>query len=215
MINLNLITKSVKIRNNIRYILNNISLDIEFGEYIAIVGKSGAGKSTLLNILSGIDKQTYGDYFFNHQKIATNKQRNELIRNECSMIMQNFALVENMTVFQNLLLRKNDKVRAQALLQQFEIDSIKNQKIKNCSGGEKQRTAIARALISDCCVLLADEPTGALDSDSSKQIREILKRLNDSGITIILVTHDYEFSLDAKRIITLQDGRIVSDEINH
>lgn len=110
MINLNLITKSVKIRNNIRYILNNISLDIEFGEYIAIVGKSGAGKSTLLNILSGIDKQTYGDYFFNQQKITTSKQRNELIRNECSMIMQNFALVENMTVMQNLLLRKKDKV---------------------------------------------------------------------------------------------------------
>ncbi len=209
MIKLNLVTKSVKIRNQTRYILNNISLDIHFGEYVAIQGKSGAGKSTLLNILSGLDSPTYGEYYFDDVQIMTDKQRNALIRNSCSMIMQNFALVEDMTVLQNILLKRKDKRKAEELLKQLDIYPIRTQKVKNCSGGEKQRTAIARALMSECKVLLADEPTGALDSESSDQIKKILKELNNNGITIILVTHDEEFAKQANRIITLKDGSVV------
>lgn len=209
MIKLNLVTKSVKIRNQTRYILNNISLDIHFGEYVAIQGKSGAGKSTLLNILSGLDSPTYGEYYFDDVQIMTDKQRNALIRNSCSMIMQNFALVEDMTVLQNILLKRKDKKKAKELLKQLDIYSIRTQKVKNCSGGEKQRTAIARALMSECKVLLADEPTGALDSESSEQIKKILKELNNNGITIILVTHDEEFAKQANRIITLKDGSMM------
>ncbi|MEG0403762.1 MAG: ATP-binding cassette domain-containing protein [Anaerorhabdus sp.] len=148
---------------------------------------------------------------FNADKIKVSKNT---FLPKFSMIMQNFALVENMTVIQNIYLKKKDKNKANELLEKLQILHIKNQKIKNCSGGEKQRVAIARALMTDCKVLLADEPTGALDSESGSQIMEILRDLNSLGITILLVTHDLGFANQAKRTLELSDGRIIDDRLN-
>lgn len=203
--------------------LKNINLSIQKGEMLAIVGASGAGKSTLLHILGGLSNITSGKYLFNGNDIgvlsesAKSKFRNQKI----GIVMQSFALIDEYTVLQNvcipLYFRKGVKDK-QALalnaIQKVGISHLKDKVVSELSGGEKQRCAIARCLCQNPEVILADEPTGQLDSENAKKILDILCGLNEMGITVIIVTHDEKTANRCKRIITLSDGIIVCDSFN-
>lgn len=202
-------------------ILNDISLNIEEGEMIAIEGVSGAGKSTLLNIIGLLDSNFDGDYIlsgetvknFNAKKTA--EKRNSLF----GFIIQDYALVEYYSVKENLeipfIYRKNKiskKEEEEIILNTLERLKIRDKlstKASKLSGGERQRVAIARALINNPRILLADEPTGALDTDTAMETISFLKEFNKEGKTVIIVTHDKNVSKECQRIIRIKDGRIV------
>lgn len=198
--------------------LENETLQINEGEFIAIMGPSGCGKSTILNILGMIDRPTSGEYIFENKNINF-KNINSLseIRNtKISFIFQNFALINDMTVLNNCLLplkfrkdNKHDKNKlADKFLSELGILNIKNKLVKELSGGQQQRVAIARALLQDTKIILADEPTGALDEKNSRNILEIFEYLNKKyKKTIVLVTHDKEVSKYAHSIYMMSDGK--------
>jgi len=207
--------------NNKVHALNDINLKINKGEFISIVGKSGSGKSTLLNVISCMDNKYFGEYYLNNDSM-TKKKLNELatIRNTTfGFIFQNFNLLQKLTAFENieipLIYKKVPKKQRKEIIyniaKELEIDVRLKHKPKELSGGEQQRVAIARALVTNPDVILADEPTGALDEKTGKQILSILKKLNDKGKTVIIVTHDLELSKLTDRTITLSDGKIISD----
>ncbi len=202
-------------------VLHGLNFNIEQGEFVAIMGPSGSGKSTLMHILGFLDKATSGKYEFEGQNVA-NLDDNKLakLRNEkVGFIFQAFNLLPRTTVIDNVklpLTYSEKKIEIEKKAKQV-LDSVglghrlyyfTNQ----ISGGEKQRVAIARALVNDPAVIFADEPTGNLDSKSGVQIMQILQRLNDSGNTIILVTHETYTSEHAKRIIKIHDGQIIDDK---
>ncbi len=204
--------------------LSGISLKIEDGEMVAIVGTSGAGKSTLLHILAGIDKYDEGEYCLDDmliKKISDGKMA--AIRNKkIGIVMQNYDLVEDFTVLQNVILpldfakgKKLDKKkkREEALnaLESVGMSEFAKKRVYRLSGGQKQRVAIARAIVNEPSIVLADEPTGAIDSHNSLEIMKLFKELNEKGRTIIIVTHDKEVAECANRIINLEDGLIVKD----
>ncbi|MBX7362449.1 ABC transporter ATP-binding protein [Clostridium chauvoei] len=202
--------------------LKNINLKINEGEFISIMGSSGCGKSTLLNILGMIDKPTKGDYIFENQKINFNNinSLSEIRNTKISFIFQNFALINDMTVLNNCLLplkfrkgKKSDKHNLiDKYLSELGILNIKNKLIKELSGGQQQRVAIARALVQDTKIILADEPTGALDEENSIKILEIFKLLNEKyKKTIILVTHDLDVSKYAHTTYIIKDGKFISN----
>jgi ABC-type lipoprotein export system ATPase subunit len=201
-------------------VLEEISLDIVEGEFLSIVGPSGAGKSTLLHILGGLDAPSKGKVFFQESDVyRLNDKRISSLRNQhIGFVFQFYHLIEELTVLENaalpaLLVRKERKTsftRAQKLLEYLGILDKKRSLPHQLSGGEKQKTAIARALINEPQVILCDEPTGNLDSDSAQSVLELLKRLNkENGKTIVMVTHNSELSRKADRVIKLKDGRIV------
>ncbi|CDG00786.1 Putative ABC transporter related [Clostridium chauvoei JF4335] len=186
------------------------------------MGSSGCGKSTLLNILGMIDKPTKGDYIFENQKINFNNinSLSEIRNTKISFIFQNFALINDMTVLNNCLLplkfrkgKKSDKHNLiDKYLSELGILNIKNKLIKELSGGQQQRVAIARALVQDTKIILADEPTGALDEENSIKILEIFKLLNEKyKKTIILVTHDLDVSKYAHTTYIIKDGKFISN----
>lgn len=202
--------------------LKSISLEIHDGEFVAITGKSGSGKTTLLNILGLLDEEYNGEYFVDEILVNNlkNKEKSKLRGNSFGFIFQEYYLDLDLTVYQNLeipfLIRKEKKKKYDAIIKEKLsylgiLDKIKN-RAKDLSGGEKQRVAIARALMNKPKILLADEPTGALDSVNSKVILDYLKDINDKGFTVILVTHNMEEANLANRIITIKDGEIISDE---
>ena len=202
--------------------LKDINLKIKKGEFISIVGKSGSGKSTLLNIISCMDNKYLGEYLLN-KEIMNNKKLNELanIRNKTfGFIFQNFNLLPKLTAYENIeipLIYKHVPKRKRKeiitnIATSLEINDRLKHKPKELSGGEQQRVAIARALVTNPNVILADEPTGALDERTGKQILKILKDLNKQGKTVIIVTHDLELSKMTDRTITLSDGKIISDK---
>ncbi|ATD54183.1 ABC transporter ATP-binding protein [Clostridium chauvoei] len=202
--------------------LKNINLQINEGDFISIMGSSGCGKSTLLNILGMIDKPTKGDYIFENQKINFNNinSLSEIRNTKISFIFQNFALINDMTVLNNCLLplkfrkgKKSDKHNLiDKYLSELGILNIKNKLIKELSGGQQQRVAIARALVQDTKIILADEPTGALDEENSIKILEIFKLLNEKyKKTIILVTHDLDVSKYAHTTYIIKDGKFISN----
>ena len=204
--------------------LININLEIEKGEFIAIIGASGSGKTSLLNIIGCMDKASSGVNYFNDE-LLSEKKGNELSKiraKRISFVFQNFALLNNYTVFENieiplLNLDITLKERTKRILEAMEslgISSLKKKKTCDLSGGQKQRVAIARAIVCGSEVILADEPTGSLDSVTAKEIMKVFKDLNDKGITIVLITHEEKIASCAKRIIEIKDGRIVSDEKN-
>ncbi|MCI8410270.1 MAG: ABC transporter ATP-binding protein [Lachnospiraceae bacterium] len=201
--------------------LNDVSLVIHKGEFVAIMGTSGSGKSTLLNMIGAMDDMTSGEYYFNG-KIIDNKNNREiyLFRKEhISFVFQNFALMDHYTVFENaeLPLRAKNiskKQRKKIVMEQLKklgIEELAEKMPRQLSGGQQQRCAIARALASGNDVILADEPTGALDSQNSKEIMEIFKELNKEGKTIIIVTHDENVARETQRIIKIEDGKILID----
>ncbi|MGN0734892.1 MAG: ABC transporter ATP-binding protein [Anaerovoracaceae bacterium] len=203
--------------------LNEVNLSVDKGEYIAIMGTSGSGKTTLLNILGCMDAPTTGKYLLDGEDI-TNKGEPFLcgIRGKkIAFVFQHFALIDTYTVYENVeipLLKKgySRKERhriAKNALEQVGMADLSSKIVTGISGGQKQRVAIARALASGAEVLLADEPTGALDSKTSREIINLFSELNHQGKTVILITHDEKVASNAKRIIQIEDGGIVSDEM--
>lgn len=202
-------------------VLKGINLDIKKGEYVAIMGPSGSGKSTFLNILACLDKLTSGVYMLEDRKVEelNDNQLSELRCEKIGFVFQAYNLLPKLTALENVELpgmylgtpRKQRRKRAIELLEMLGLKDRRHHKPNEMSGGQKQRVAIARALMNKPSIILADEPTGNLDSKSSDEIMKIFKELNDKGITIAMVTHDEEIAKRTKRIIKIKDGEIQSD----
>jgi len=205
--------------------LDDVSLSIHQGEFVAIMGPSGSGKSTLLYLLGLLDRPTSGKYYlFNNDVSNFNEKQLAVLRNKFfGFVFQNYNLLSRITALENILLpliysdvnhlKEENKERAIKLLSQLGLKDRLYHRPTELSGGQQQRVAITRALINSPEVILADEPTGNLDSKSAAEIIEIFKQLNSEGITIVLVTHEAELASTAKRVIKLRDGKIVSDEV--
>jgi putative ABC transport system ATP-binding protein len=203
--------------------LRGVSLEVKKGEFTSIMGPSGSGKSTFMNILGCLDRMDSGTYILNGRNVSgLNGKELAFIRNkEIGFVFQAFNLLPRMTVLENVELPMvyagiSHKVRREMALTALEkvglIDRIKH-KPNEISGGQKQRVAIARAIVNTPAVIMADEPTGNLDSKSSEDIIRIFQGLNDEGATIIMVTHESEVAKYTKRIVKFRDGRIVSDKV--
>ncbi|MCG9751208.1 ABC transporter ATP-binding protein [Vibrio brasiliensis] len=201
--------------------LDGIDLTIHQGELLSILGPSGSGKSTLMNILGCLDKPTDGEYYLDSKNVAQ-LSADELaaIRNQkIGFVFQSFNLLEYATALDNVALplvysgvkAKQRRERAAKLLEQVGLGDRLDHKPNQLSGGQKQRVAIARALVNDPQIILADEPTGALDSKSGAEIEALFNQLHGEGRTLILVTHDNALAQRTKRIITIKDGKLVSD----
>ncbi len=201
--------------------LNDINLTIEKGDYISIVGASGSGKSTLLNIIGCMDSASSGEYIFNGTDV-TKLKASELDlfrRNNVAFIFQQFALMSHYTVEENVALPlKNMKLggdekkkRIDEALEKVNIKALKKKKVTKISGGEQQRTAIARAMVTGNPLILGDEPTGALDKKNGQELMNYFDQMHREGKTIIMVTHDLEVAARAERIIEISDGRIISE----
>lgn len=197
--------------------LKNIDLHIERGEYIAIVGTSGSGKTTLLNILGAMMHPTSGKYLYEDTEVTALSQRdfNQFRKKNVSFVFQNFELMDRYTVYENVempLLARGIKQRKKTInkyLEMLHIDHLSS-KTPNClSGGEKQRCAIARALAAGTDLILADEPTGALDSRTTDTILEVFDEIHKLGKTIILITHDQNVANHCDRILRLEDGQLI------
>lgn len=216
-INLKNISKSFSIdKATMVNVLKNINLQINESEMVAIIGKSGAGKSTLLNIIGCLDNAESGEYMLDEINIQ-NLSASELaqIRNsKFGFVMQDFALIEDESVKHNIeipvLFSKNKKnIDYSILTKKLGIKNLLSRKVSLLSGGEKQRVAIARAIVNNPKYIIADEPTGALDTKTSSEIMELFKTLNKEGKTIIIVTHDPEIAQQCDRIIEISDGNII------
>ena len=201
--------------------LHGINMTIEDGEFVAIVGKSGAGKSTILHILACIESYEEGEFYIEDTLIKNLSEKQlACIRNEqIGIVMQDYALVEDFTALQNVMLpldfaKKKQKGRKQIaleILEQLEMSELTNKQVSQLSGGQKQRVAIARAIANDPDLLLADEPTGALDSANAAAVMDLFRRINGNGITVVLVTHDMELANQCDRKIVIADACIVEE----
>ena len=201
--------------------LKDVSLTIRDGEMVAIIGKSGAGKSTLMHILGCIDGFEKGQYILNGENISKmSEKKSAAIRNkEIGIVLQDFVLMEQYSVMENVLMplyfsknagKKSEREkRAIEILKKLEMDELLNKKVNQLSGGQKQRVAIARAMINNPGILLADEPTGALDVQTSEEIMGVFKKLNKQGTTVIIITHDMEVAAECDRIVEISDGKIL------
>ncbi len=200
--------------------LKNISLKINDGEMSAIIGKSGAGKSTLLHILACIDDYQGGEYKIDNTLVKNLSEKSSArIRNEkIGMVMQDFALVEDFTAIENVLLplefskhkKSNRQEKALNALKSVGMDRFAKKPVNKLSGGQKQRVAIARAMVNEPSLILADEPTGALDTKTSAEIMDVFRKLHSEGKTIVIVTHDPGVAEQCERIIEISDGNIIS-----
>jgi lipoprotein-releasing system ATP-binding protein len=203
-------------------ILKGIDLEVYEGEFVSIIGASGSGKSSLLYILGLLDKPTEGDVFFEDEKIDYSKdKRLSYLRNsKLGFVFQFHYLVQELSVLDNVILPaikkgvpiKEARERAMALLERLGLKGKENRKPYEISGGEMQRTAIARALINQPKVLLADEPTGNLDSTNTQRVMDIFKDINKSQTTIVMVTHEIDLARQTKRIVELRDGSVIKQE---
>ena len=206
--------------DNVVNAVDNISLSVNKGEFVAIVGASGSGKSTLLHLLGGVDRPTSGEIFIDGNEINSMNNDNLAIfrRRQIGIVYQFYNLIPILTVEENISLpcdldgNKPDKERMNLILKSFGLFDRRNHLPNELSGGQQQRTSIARALINNPAILLADEPTGNLDSKSTEEIMSILKMSNrDFNQTIIMITHNLEIAKEADRIITIQDGKILRE----
>ncbi len=212
------VEKLNKLYNNTVRALDDLSLEINEGEFVAIEGTSGSGKSTLLHILAGIDQASYGRVFVRERDITKFSGKEMAVhRNKTiGIVLQDFFLIDYRTVKDNvivpLLFCKNSISqmydKADEILDKLGIGELKDRKINELSGGQKQRVAIARAMINDPDILLADEPTGSLDSKTTKEILEVFRFFSDLGKTIIIVTHDPIVAEYAQRIVRIEDGKV-------
>ncbi len=201
--------------------LNEVSFRVKEGEFIAVMGPSGCGKSTLLNILGLLDNPTAGEYLFNGINVTdfSQKQRTQLRKGEIGFIFQSFNLIDDLTVFENVELpllymkvpKQERKKRVEEILEKVDILHRKNHFPSQLSGGQQQRVAVARAIVGEPKLILADEPTGNLDSENGKDVIELIQQLNKEGATIVMVTHSNHDAGYADRIINLFDGKIVED----
>ena len=224
MININAITKEYIMGDNKLLALNEVDVSIKEGEFVSIMGSSGSGKSTLMNIIGCLDVPTSGDYFFRNKNISNynSNMLAELRNKDIGFIFQNFNLLPRLNALENVTLPllysgKNVKERAKLSMEALENVGLKDRthhKPNQLSGGQQQRVSIARAIAGNPKLILADEPTGALDSYTSLEIMKILNDLNSNGITIILVTHEKDIAQYGSRIIKMKDGKIIEDKKN-
>lgn len=207
-------------KSNEKTALKNISLEISDGEFVAIVGKSGAGKTTLMNIIACLDVPTAGIYFIDGEAIVSNAQEMAKTRREkFGIVTQTPFLIENITPLENVIIpltfdkenKKDRYSRAIEALCSVGIDYGLKVKTSALSGGERQRVSIARAIVNNPPIILADEPTGNLDKENTETVLKILRNINKEGRTVIVITHDADVANECNRIVTLSDGEIVED----
>lgn len=224
LIRLDGITKSYRNGDEDLQVLKGIDLTVDKGEFLAIMGPSGSGKSTLMNIIGLLDRSTTGDYQLNGTQVEdlSEKELSHFRNQEIGFVFQQFFLLAKLDALQNVELpliyagvpaAKRQELAA-TFLQKVELGQRMKHLPSELSGGQKQRVAIARALVNDPSIILADEPTGALDTKTGEQIMALLKALNDEGKTIVMVTHEPEIAAHAKRVIVLRDGEITEDRRN-
>lgn len=202
-------------------VLKDVSLQVEEGEYVAIMGPSGSGKTTLMNIIGCLDKPTSGTYELAGEDVLKykDKEMSDLRLKRIGFVFQSFHLMPRQSALENVALplsyagvkKKERKERAAAALERVGLGDRVDFRPTQLSGGQKQRVAIARAMVNNPKILLADEPTGALDSKSGKQIMELFESLNEEGVTIVMITHDRTIASNAKRIIHIIDGMITEE----
>lgn len=218
IIEINNIRKTYELGGETVHALNDVSLEIQKGEFLAIIGPSGSGKSTLMNMLGCLDRPDTGTYLLDGNDIGKmNDNQLAMIRNQkIGFIFQNFNLLTKLTALENVELpmlyagvtANERRERALEGLDKVGLKERAGHLPTQLSGGQQQRVAIARALVGQPAILLADEPTGALDSKTSKEILTMMKELNEMGHTIILITHDLEIAKQAKRMVSIQDGQL-------
>lgn len=221
MIKLENLSREFRTDSVITSALNDINFQVNAGEFVAIMGPSGCGKSTLLNTLGMLDSPTAGRYWFDDQEIASysEKQLTALRKSKLGFVFQSFNLIDELSVYQNIELpllyqgvnAKERQQRVETLLTQMELNHRRDHLPQQLSGGQQQRVAVARALIIKPALILADEPTGNLDSHNSEAVMSLLQALNQAGTTIIMVTHAAEDAAYATRVIHLRDGQISAD----
>ena len=221
LIELKGINKTYKNGDQELRVLKDIDLEVEKGEFVAIMGPSGSGKSTLMNVIGLLDRPTSGDYFLEGQEVGNlSEKKLAHVRNEqIGFVFQQFFLLSKLNAFQNVELPliyagvhpAKRKEIAEQYLEKVELGSRMHHLPSELSGGQKQRVAIARALVNRPAIVLADEPTGALDTKTGEQIMDLLTKLNQEGKTIIMVTHEPEIAAFANRRIVIRDGVISSD----
>ena len=224
MIEINNLHKSYITGRNSLHVLKGLNMRIETGELVSIMGSSGSGKSTLLNILGILDSYDEGEYYLDNQLITNLSEKNaaHYRNNMLGFVFQSFNLIPFKNAMENVALplyyqkvkrKKRNKI-AMEYMEMMGLTDWAEHMPNELSGGQKQRVAIARALINKPKVILADEPTGALDTDTSYEMMKVLKKINDTGITVIIVTHEKDISEMTKRIIHLKDGYIEHNYIN-
>lgn len=220
MIQLKNISKVYKNGNNDLYALKGINLDIRKGDFISVMGSSGSGKTTLLNILGCMDNATEGEYIYDEQVVSGfSRIKADLFRREhIGFVFQNFALLKDYTLRENVeiplraknLPKKKRNALSDDILNRIGLGEYIKSFPTKISGGQQQRCAIARALVTGADLILADEPTGALDSQTGQEIIDLFKAINNEGKTVIIVTHDEKIALQTNKIIRLTDGRIIT-----
>ena len=201
--------------------LNDVTMAVDEGEFVAVMGPSGCGKSTLLNILGLLDNPSGREYYFLDQEVSghSERQRANLRKANIGFVFQSFNLIDELTVYENIELpliylgtsKQERKQRVDAAMEHMQIPHRRNHFPQQLSGGQQQRVAVARAVIGNPKLILADEPTGNLDSANGAEVMELLSGLNEAGTTIMMVTHDQTLADHAHRIIRLFDGRIVRE----
>lgn len=216
MIELKSIVKTYNCNGVSTEALKGVDLTIEEGELLAVMGRSGSGKTTLLNIIGGMDDMTSGRYIFKDIDVGSlkGKKLHEFRRDHISFVFQSFELMDQYTVYENVempliaknIRKKERKTRVEEVLKDLDIYDISKKYPTQLSGGQKQRVAIARALITGSEVILADEPTGSLDMETGQNVMNILKRINDNGKTVVVITHDMQIASQCNRVVTLADG---------
>jgi putative ABC transport system ATP-binding protein len=218
------VTKRYHLGEQIVFALQGINLKIEKGEYVALMGPSGSGKSTLMNIVGCLDTPTTGDYWLNDKEVSkmTDSALSEVRNAEIGFVFQTFNLLNRMNAIENVALplvyagipKKIREERAKEVLNKVGLGDRMNHKPNELSGGQRQRVAIARALVNNPSILLADEPTGNLDTKTSHEIMALFEEIHHGGNTIVLVTHEEDIAQHAKRIIRLRDGVVDKTELN-
>ena len=219
MIQLNNIKKVYSIEDVETWALREVNLEIKKGEFVAIMGPSGCGKSTLLNILGLIDNPTEGTYMLNEQDVSmlSESKRTDIRKGMIGFVFQSFNLIDELNVYENIELpllymgisASERKKRVEAVMEQLSMSHRRRHYPRQLSGGQQQRVAIARAIVAQPSIILADEPTGNLDSKNSKEVMNMLQQLHKQGTTIIMVTHSLHDASYAERIINLYDGQVV------
>jgi len=223
MIKTNCLTKVFRTDEVETTALNNVEFHAEQGEFVAVMGPSGCGKSTLLNIIGLLDNPSNGQYYFMDKEVSgyRESQRTDLRKGNIGFIFQSFNLIDELTVFENvelplLYLRMSSKERKKMVdqvMERMQISHRKNHFPQQLSGGQQQRVAIARAVVTNPRLILADEPTGNLDSANGEEVLKLLEELNHEGTTIVIVTHSSGHAERAHRIVQLLDGHIVTENI--
>ena len=203
--------------------LNNVNLEIKPGEFVAIMGPSGCGKSTLLNLLGLLDNPSDGEYFFLEQEVSkyTERKRANMRKNNIGFVFQSFNLIDELTVYENVELpllylgftSSERKTRVNEVLERMQIMHRKNHFPQQLSGGQQQRVAVGRAVVANPKLILADEPTGNLDSAHGEEVMNLMAKLHEEGTTIIMVTHSPAYAEYAQRVVHLFDGHVVSENI--